>query len=203
MAAPKAKGSQMAPTVQAGQVSPRTSDTKPPLYKGQLTAKTPPPVVKGDKAIYRRKPFYFTGNMKIEPGSQGGSEFFKVPDEYLLVIETISARCSFGPGQKPSKFVVHVLGPEIGKDKILGLPQYESVDIYIPLSKQYEGSGWSEWVGTQEVRLYAFPASTALPGSFSVHFYVLTDKQNTNISTGCDCSLSGYLLDLDSPSLAP
>ena len=165
--------------------------------------KTLTPVVKGDKANYGRKPFYFTGNVKIEPDSQDGSESFKVPDEYLLVIETISARCLFGPGQQPARFLVHVFGPEKGKDKILGLPQQEMVTIYIPLSKQHGDSGWSEWVGTQQVRLYAFPASTALPGTSSVHFYVLTDKKNTNISAGCDCSLSGYLLDLDSPSLAP
>lgn len=53
MADPKAEGSQMAPTVQGGQVSPRTFGTIPPTDKGPLTAKTPSPVVMGKASQYQ------------------------------------------------------------------------------------------------------------------------------------------------------
>jgi len=183
METPQAKGSQVAPKVQADRFSPRPSGTKPP------------PVVKGDEVIYRREPFSVTTGFKIDSGTEG-RESYQVPDEYLFVIETISVHCEFGPGQQPAVFWVRaLLGPE--KTKFLGMPSSKFANIYIPLSKQYEkNSGNSIWVGTQQVRTYASPGSKII---FKARLY--KDKKYTYAL--CGCSLSGYQLDPDSPSLAP
>jgi hypothetical protein len=157
-------------------------------------------VVKGDEVIYKREPFCFTKNVKIKPGTQAGSGDIKVSDEHLLVIETISASCTFGPGQQPGRFSVRVVGAETGKGKIVGLQDFEYANIIIPLSKQHgKDSGFSRWVGTQQVRAYAYPGTWVSVSVSSVS----SDKNDTTTSTQCACSLSGYQLDPDSPSLAP
>lgn len=189
MAGPPVRGSQVAPKVQAGRRSPR------PI--GTIT----PPAVKGDEVIYKREPFWFTKNVEIKPGTYTGSRSIKVPDEHLLVIETISVSCSFEPGQQPARFSVRVVKAETAKDRdkdtIRVLQDFEHANIFIPLSKQYgKDSGVSGWVGTQQVRAYA------LPGNW-VNLSVSRVKIDTTTSTHCACSLSGYLLDPDSPSLAP
>ena len=189
------------PKVQADQFSPRPSGTQSPTYKGQLPAKTPPPVVKGDEVIYKREPFWFTKKVEIKPRTYTGSESIKVSDEHLFVIETISVSCSFGPGKQPSGFWIRVVKPETAKDRdkdtIRVLQDFEHVDIRIPLSKQYvKDSGVSGWVGTQQVRTYALPGTRVNLSASSVTL-------DTTSSTYCACSLSGYLLDPDSPSLAP
>jgi len=189
MTAPPVRGSQVAPKVQADRFSPK------PI--GTIT----PPVVKGDEVIYKREPFWFTKNVEIKPRTYTGSESIKVSDEHLFVIETISVSCSFGPGKQPGGFWIRVVKPETAKDRDKDTPRvlqdFEYVVIRIPLSKQYvKDSGVSGWVGTQQVRTYA------LPGTW-VNLSVSSVTIDTTNSTFCACSLSGYQLDPDSPSLAP
>ena len=189
MAAPPVRGSQVSPKVQADRFTPKPIGT------------ISPPAVKGDEFIYKREPFWFTKKVEIKPRTYTGSESIKVSDEHLFVIETISVSCSFGPGKQPGGFWIRVVKPETAKDRDKDTPRvlqdFEYVVIRIPLSKQYvKDSGVSGWVGTQQVRTYA------LPGTW-VNLSVSSVTIDTTTSTHCACSLSGYKLDPDSPSLAP
>ena len=187
MAAPPAKGSQATPKVLADRFSPGPSSTKPP------------PVVKGDEVIYRRKPFLADARVEIEKGDSSGLKSITIPDEYLLVIETISVSCHFGTKQHPESFFIQTGLKDIQVIDTTGIVD-DFASIYIPLSKQGENityyKPYSLWIGTQQVRTYAAPGTKVL-------VWVNSNTDDTSASTSCSCSLSGYLLDPDSPSLAP
>jgi hypothetical protein len=181
-------------------VSPKVqADRFTPKPIGTIT----PPVVKDSKAIYKREPFAVTTGFDIHSGTKG-STLYHVPDEYLLVIETISARCTFSRGEQPEYFSVTASPRPKKTNNPLGLDLSAlagvNETIFIPLSKQLEKpSGSSIWVGTQQVRMYTGPGRDV---SFSAElYYNYRDKKNPN--AGCTCSFSGYRLDPDSPSLAP
>jgi hypothetical protein len=179
----------MAPKVQADRFSQR------PI--GTIT----PPVVKGDKAIYKREPFAVTTGFEIHSGTEGRTSY-QVPDEYLLVIETISVRCNFSRGEQPEYFSVTAIPipKRTGPLGDLTALSPSKARIFIPLSKQFEKpSGSSIWVGTQQVRIYAYPGRDV--SLYAKLYYNFRDKKRPNAS--CSCSLSGYKLDPDSPSLAP
>jgi len=233
MAAPPVRGTQVAPKVQAHRFSPRASDTGTPPHRSPSTAKkgtgeqtththpsttkkgagdqdatdavsrlaenkkktnvrltrTPSPVVMGNEVIYKREPFSIIKHVKIKSGKSLGLESITVSDEHLLVIETISASCVFKLGQKPHRLRVQT-----------SLGHAKGALIIVPLSKRWEtDSGTSMWNATQQVRAYAAPGS-------DVKLVLERDPYDTtNTKSGviCSCSLYGYQIDPDSPSLAP
>ena len=140
-----------------------------------------------DENVYKREPFSLMETVNIEEGTYFGFKFIPVPDEYLLVIETISVRCHFKLRKQPALFEVKTsVGPKTG------------AVLRVPLSKQWEHPefGDSEWIGTLQLRVYAGPGS-------DVGLWAYRSSNETSSNAFCQCSLYGYMLDPDSPSLAP
>ena len=125
--------------------------------------------------------------MDIEEGTYFGFKFIPVPEEKLLVIETISVRCHFESWERPTLFEVKT-SVGFGTGAVLR----------VPLSKQWEHPefGDSEWIGTLQLRVYAGPGS-------DVGLWAYRSSDETDSDAFCQCSLYGYLLDKDSPRLAP
>lgn len=86
----------------------------------------------------------------------GSCTAMTVPTGQILVIEHLSASCSFNQSA-----TVDVLALNVRTTVAAGPSSY--VDIEVPMAKQAAGNGYAYWKGSQMVRGYADPGTNVQP----------------------------------------
>lgn len=136
--------------------------------------------------VLKREPFQFTARAEWQDGKLQTDVAFDVPGGKRLVIENISATLETQIGQEITSTQV--------KTVVNNVVAWHSV--FIPKTATFENK-FNVYSGGQRVRIYADPETTV---------NVLVSRNNSQCAFPCGTTLvfiSGYLLPVESPSLAP
>jgi hypothetical protein len=141
---------------------------------------------------YKREPFQFWAHGEWQNGQIQTEVAFNVPKTKRLVIENISAHLICPVGQE-----IMLTQIRTSVNKVLAWH-----NVFIPktavLSPPLAGLPISNYSGGQQVRLYADPGTPVI---------ILVSKNSNTIPAvpggGTEVYISGYLLPVQSPSLAP
>lgn len=131
-----------------------TAFAAPPGGGGGSTTPTPTPV----KEVVKPALSAVAARCDISLFNQfnGSCTAMTVPSGQILVIEHLSANCSFNQSA-----TVEVLALNVRTTIAAGPSPY--VDIEIPMTKQGAGNGFAYWKGSQVVRSYADPGTNVQP----------------------------------------
>lgn len=146
------------------------------------TARNPVPVVMSDANTNAREPFQSVQWSALSESSKQVVLGFRVPDDNILVIETITARVRLNEGDQVGEIMVRT----VVKDR--------ACDHNLPVFVQGTSDGYTHFIGAHPVRLYAYPGSR-------VNSYYSRSPNGGNYYFRT--SVSGYLIPKGSPSLAP
>jgi hypothetical protein len=134
-----------------------------------------------------REPFQFFGAEDFVTGSLASQDQFDVPSGKRLVIEHVSANLEFPIDQELTSTVVNTTVNEVEVPHQFAIPFASTFEDRLRVH-----------TGGQQVRLYADPGTTVI---------VLANRNSDSCpQTPCGSMrifISGYLLPVDSPSLAP
>jgi hypothetical protein len=136
--------------------------------------------------VFPREPFQFTARADFLDGSLGTDVPFDVPSDKRLVIENVSATLETPINQEITATQVRTI--------LKGVIAWHSV--FVPKTATFEDK-INIYSGGQQVRVYADPGTTV---------HILVNKNASSCPFPCGTTLvfiSGYLLPVESPSLAP
>lgn len=137
-------------------------------------------------SVFKREPFQFTARVDWQDGKLQTDVAFDVPKGKRLVIENISATLETPMGQEITATQVRTV--------VNNVIAWHSV--FVPKTATFENK-LNVYSGGQQVRIYADPETTV---------NVLVSKNSSQCTFPCGTTLvciSGYLLPVKSPSLAP